>query len=40
MRNLGEYLNRIATLTAAALVLAAIPYRATPGIDASDRRSW
>jgi hypothetical protein len=38
MRNIGEYLDRSATLTAAALVLAVLAYRAAPRIDASDRR--
>jgi hypothetical protein len=38
MRNLGEYLDRSATLTAAALVLAVLAYRAAPCVDASDRR--
>jgi hypothetical protein len=37
-RNIGEYLDRSATLTAAALVLAAIAYGAVPRIDAGDRR--
>jgi hypothetical protein len=37
IRNAGEYLDRSATLTAAAVLLALALYRARPAIDAADR---